>query len=489
MAKIECILALDQGTTSSRTIAFSATGEILFTSQREFKQYYPQAGWVEHDANEIWGTQLATLNEAVKWARESGAIILGIGVTNQRETVVIWERISGKPVAKAIVWQDRRTTDLCETLADSSDAGYIINETGLKIDPYFSASKLRWLLATNDLMPRALAGELLCGTIDSWLIWNLTGGVHVTDPSNASRTMLFSLHKRSWDERLLKIFDIPNAMLPRIVNSSGEIGRVKIGDAAGLPVLSCIGDQQAALFGQGCVKVGMAKNTYGTGCFMLQNTGGQPRSSSKGLLTTVAWALDGQYTFALEGSVFIGGALVQWLRDGLQIISKSAEIAALAGSVPDNGGIVIVPAFAGLGAPDWDSRARGLIIGITRGTTKAHIARAAEEAIAFQVAELLQSMNSDSGVTATELLVDGGGSNDALLMQLQADIAGVCVIKPQVSEATALGAALLGFRALGMNVQIDYLKTPYLPRSSDWVGAARAKWRNAVERSKGWAVA
>jgi glycerol kinase len=487
MAKIQCVLALDQGTTSSRTIAFSTDGEALFVSQREFAQHYPRPGWVEHSALDILNTQQATLADAVSWARESGVELLGVGVTNQRETVVLWEAATGKPLANAIVWQDRRTTEFCEKLAADKNSDYIVSETGLKLDPYFSASKINWLLQDPGIRARAKRGELLCGTIDSWIIWNLSGGTHITDPSNASRTMLFSLNKRDWDEKLLDIFEIPRKVLPKVVSSSGQLATISVGEGAGLHILSCIGDQQAALFGQGCVDIGMAKNTYGTGCFLLQNIGAVPRISKNGLLTTVAWSLDGHYTFALEGAVFIAGALVQWLRDGLQIISKSREIEALAASVDDSGGVVLVPAFAGLGAPDWDARARGLIIGITRGTTKAHIARAAEEAIAFQVADLLKAMNLDSGIAATELRVDGGGSNDSLLMQLQADVSGVRVIRPKVSEATAFGAALLALRALGIQPNFSAENQSFAPRSGEWIKSQKGRWREAVSRCKAWA--
>lgn len=488
MAATDCVLAIDQGTTSSRTIVFGLSGQVLFTAQREFKQSYPQPGWVEHDALEILDTQKRTLDEAILWVKQNGLQPLGIGVTNQRETITVWDAVSGQPVAPAIVWQDRRTTEACERLAAGPDASYITSQTGLRLDPYFSATKLMWMLQNEPShVSRANRGELLCGTMDSWIIWNLSGGTHVTDPSNASRTMLFSIESKSWDDRLLSIFGVPRNMLPRIVDSSGQIAVVASGEARGIPILSCIGDQQAALYGQGCLRPGMAKNTYGTGCFMLQNIGSTPRVSGNGLLTTVAWSIGGEYTYAMEGSVFVAGALVQWLRDGLQIIARSREIEALAASVPDSGGVVIVPAFAGLGAPDWDPRARGLIIGITRGTTRAHIARATEEAIAFQVADLVSAMAADSKCSIAELRVDGGGANDALLMQLQADIAGVTVVKPQVSEATALGAANLALKAIGREFELAETNTRFSPRSAPWVKDQRSRWRDAVARSRGWA--
>ncbi len=467
----------------------NAAGEVVFIAQKEFSQQFPKPGWVEHDASEILSTQFATLDEAVTWSRNHAFEPIGVGITNQRETIVVWEKKSGKPIAPAIVWQDRRTTEYCEHLRSSRNADYIINETGLQIDPYFSASKLAWIFKqTPGLSERARNGEILAGTIDSWLIWNLTAGGHFTEPSNASRTMLYSLHKRSWDERLLEIFSIPRASLPEVISSNGTFGVVKVGAAKDLPILAVLGDQQSALYGQGCTAIGSSKNTYGTGCFALQNIGEKPVRSSSRLLTTVAWSVNEKVTYALEGAVFIGGALVQWLRDGLGIISKSREIGELAASVPDSGGVVIVPAFSGLGAPHWDARARGLIIGITRGTTKAHIARAAEDAIAFQVADLLDAFAKDTR-PSKELRVDGGGAIDDLLMQTQADVANLTVLRAKVLESTALGVAKLAFETSGVswNRSLEGVFDRFVPNHHHSLLDQRARWSEAVSRAKGWA--
>ncbi|MDO5691751.1 MAG: glycerol kinase GlpK [Pseudomonadota bacterium] len=503
------ILALDQGTTSSRAIAFDAQGRVAAVAQREFAQHFPQPGWVEHDADEIWATQLAVAREctqklAVAQARRAQAAIeiAAIGITNQRETTVLWDRATGQPVAPAIVWQDRRTTARCEQLRRAGKAALIQRKTGLVLDAYFSATKLEWLL---DQVPgaraRAKAGELAFGTIDSWLIWNLTGGtVHATDASNAARTMLMDIHRLAWDDELLRLFNIPRAVLPRIVPSSGVLGETA-SDLFGvpIPIAGVAGDQQAATFGQACFAPGMAKNTYGTGCFMLMNTGTRAVRSRNQLLATVGWqgqdAAGARRTaYCLEGSVFMAGATVQWLRDGLQMIQSASEIEALAASVPDTGDVFLVPAFAGLGAPDWDGRARGTLVGLTRGTTRAHIARAALEAIALQSADIFGAMVRDSGIQLTELRVDGGASRNDLLMQLQADLAGVPVVRPRVTETTALGAAYLAGLATGVwrggdeiaaQWAVDRRFEPRLPEPQRLARIAR--WREAVKRSRGWA--
>ena len=442
------ILALDQGTTSSRAIVFDQEGSIKSLAQKEFKQYFPQPAWVEHDATEIWASQRGVAVEAVTRAGLEMRDIAAIGITNQRETTVLWDRKTGQPIYHAIVWQDRRTAGLCDQLKSAGLVGEIQQRTGLVIDAYFSGSKLRWLL---DNVPgardRAERGELAFGTIDSWLVWNLTGGHrHVTDPSNASRTMLFNIHTSDWDDELLKILNVPRAVLPEVASSSEIYGETE----DGVPIAGIAGDQQAALFGQACTQPGMVKNTYGTGCFMLMNTGEQPIASMNNLLTTVAWRLGkGKTQYALEGSVFIGGAVVQWLRDGLGIIRDSREIEELARSVPDNGGVYLVSAFAGLGAPHWDQYARGAIVGLTRGATAGHIARAAEEGIAFQVADVLRCMEKDSGIKLKELRVDGGACADDLLMQFQSDILNVPIVRPFVKETTAMGAAYLAGLAVG----------------------------------------
>ena len=491
------VLALDQGTTSSRAIVFDQLGTIQGVAQREFEQFFPQPGWVEHDAGEIWESQLAVAKEALLASKIEASDLAAIGITNQRETTVVWERATSKPIAKAIVWQDRRTAGFCDELKADGLAKTIQEKTGLVIDAYFSGTKLRWLL---DNVPgarsRAEAGELAFGTIDSWLIWNLTGGKrHVTDVSNASRTMIFDIHKGDWDAELLEMLQIPAAVLPEVCSSSevyGETAPEILGRA--VPVAGIAGDQQAALFGQMCLEPGMVKNTYGTGCFILMNTGTQAASSRNQLLTTVAWRIGSQTVYALEGSVFIAGAVVQWLRDGLKIIRDSGDVEELAASVPDNGGVYLVPAFTGLGAPHWDPYARGTIIGLTRDSSAAHIARAALESIAYQVADAVAAMQDDAGFSLTELRVDGGASVNDLLMQFQADVLGVPVVRSQMAEATALGAAYLAGLAVGYWEDLPAIASqwkaqrvfePQIPESERQ--DLREQWTRAVERSKGWA--
>jgi len=489
------VLALDQGTTSSRAILFGRDGTARATAQQEFRQIFPQPGWVEHDATEIWATQSGVMHEALAKAHVSAQDVVAIGITNQRETTVVWDRATGRPIANAIVWQDRRTASMCDELRAAGHAGTFAAKTGLVLDAYFSGTKLRWLLDRVDgARARAMRGELAFGTIDAWLVWNLTGGrVHCTDASNASRTLLFDIHTGDWDDELLRILDIPRSVLPQVVASSGTCGTTRIGDHE-VPIAGIAGDQQAALFGQACVSPGLAKNTYGTGCFLLLNTGSNAVASRNNLVTTVAWKRDGRLEYALEGSVFIGGAVVQWLRDGLQIVRSAGEIEALAASVPDNGGVYLVPAFAGLGAPHWDAYARGAMFGLTRGSTRAHIARAALEGIAFQSAEILEAMERDAGITLSELRVDGGAAANNLLMQFQADILGVPVVRPQVLETTALGAAYLAGLATGFwsgtddiahNIRIERRFEPAMRREQ--AGELREEWAKAVARTKGWA--
>ncbi|MCC2634295.1 MAG: glpK [Ramlibacter sp.] len=499
------ILALDQGTTSSRAIVFDRQGEVVAVAQREFQQIFPQPGWVEHDAREIWATQHAVALEALDALEETsgasrGSDIAGIGITNQRETTLLWDRETGHPVANAIVWQDRRTAGRCDQLRLQGHAARIQRKTGLVIDAYFSGTKLEWLL---DNVPgardRAEAGELAFGTIDSWLVWNLTAGrVHATDASNASRTMLFNLHTQDWDDELLKLLRVPRAVLPDVVPSSGVIAESDSSVfGAALPIAGIAGDQQAATFGQACFAPGMAKNTYGTGCFMLMNTGAQPVASRNRLLTTVGWqGPPGLHrtAYCLEGSVFMAGATVQWLRDGLQVIKSAAEVESLAAQVDDTGDVYLVPAFAGLGTPDWDGYARGTLVGMTRGTTRAHIARAALEAVALQSADVFGAMTRDARIPLRELRVDGGASRNNLLMQMQADFLGVPVVRPQVTETTALGAAYLAGLATGFwrdaeeisaQWQVDRRFEPHMGENDRT--AKLARWREAVERAKGWA--
>ncbi len=489
------ILALDQGTTSSRAIVFDRSGAACGIAQREFSQFFPQPGWVEHDPTEIWTSQSLVMHEALAEAGISAGDLAAIGIANQRETTVLWERATGRPLHNAIVWQDRRTAPMCDALREAGHAPLIARKTGLVIDAYFSGTKLRWLLDNVDgARQRALRGELAFGTIDSWLVWQLTEGrVHCTDASNASRTMLYDIHTGDWDDELLALLDVPRAVLPTIVPSSGVCGEAKI-DGAMVPIAGIAGDQQAALFGQACLEPGLAKNTYGTGCFLLLNTGTSAVASKNNLLTTVAWRRGDTLTYALEGGVFIGGAVVQWLRDGLQIIRHAHEVEALAASIPDNGGVYLVPAFAGLGAPHWDAYARGAMFGLTRGATRAHIARAALEAIAYQSADLLAAMEKDAGMVSTELRVDGGATANNLLMQFQSDLLGIPVVRPKVAETTALGAAYLaglavGYWAsdadIGANWQVDRRFEPAMPR--DRAAELRAGWDKAVARTKDWA--
>ncbi|AWN24323.1 glycerol kinase [Deinococcus irradiatisoli] len=490
------ILALDQGTTSSRAIVFDQAGNIRAQAQKEFRQIFPRPGLVEHDAQELWSTQLGVAQEAITQAGLRAHDIAAIGITNQRETVVIWERQSGKPIHNAVVWQDRRTAGECDQLRAAGQEDLIQRKTGLIIDAYFSGTKVRWLL---DHVPgareRAERGELAFGTVDSWLVYNLTGGeCHITDATNASRTMLYNIHTGAWDDELLELLQVPRAILPEVRPSSevyGETAEGLLGSR--IKIAGIAGDQQAATFGQACLKRGMAKNTYGTGCFMLMNTAGEAVPSRNKLLTTVAWQLGGERTYALEGSVFVAGAVVQWLRDGLGIIRSSHEVEALASSVPDSGGVYLVPAFVGLGAPYWDSYARGSLLGMTRGTTKAHIARAALEAVAFQSAELLEAMQKDSGAALTELRVDGGASNNDLMMQFQADVLGVPVVRPRVTETTALGAAYLAGLAVGYWHSTEEIAAqwqegqrfePAMPE--DERRRRLTTWKRAVERARGW---
>ena len=444
------ILALDQGTTSSRAIVFDRSGSIISMAQQEFRQIFPKPGWVEHDPQEIWASQANVATQALSKAGLAGTDLAAIGITNQRETTVVWDRTTGKPVYNAIVWQDRRTAAACDRLKAEGLEKMVRRKTGLVLDAYFSGTKLQWILRhVPGAKAKAKAGRLAFGTIDSWLVWNLTGGrQHITDPSNASRTMLFNIQTGEWDQELLDLFGIPRSLLPAVLSSSEVYGETTL-PGASVPIAGIAGDQQAALFGQACLRPGMVKNTYGTGCFMLMHTGTKAVVSRNQLLTTIAWRVRNRTEYALEGSVFVAGAVVQWLRDGLKIIGSSAEVEALAAQVPDSGGVYLVPAFAGLGAPHWDPYARGLIIGLTRGTTRAHIARAALEGIAYQVADILQAMESDAGIRLRELRVDGGASANKLLLQFQADLLGVPVVRPRISETTALGVAYLAGLAVG----------------------------------------
>ncbi|TCD04257.1 glycerol kinase [Pedobacter frigidisoli] len=458
------ILSLDQGTTSSRAIIFNHDGEIVAIAQREFTQIYPQAGWVEHDPLEIWSTQLSVATEVIVKAGLSATDIDSIGITNQRETTVVWDRETGKPIYNAIVWQDRRTAAYCDEIKAKGLSPKIQEKTGLIIDSYFSATKAKWILENVEgARAQAEAGKLAFGTIDTWLIWKLTGGeTHVTDVTNASRTMLFNIHNLSWDEELLSLFEIPKSMLPE-VKSSSEVYGVSAGRilAAKIPIAGLAGDQQSALFGQMCTKVGMVKNTYGTGCFMLMNIGAEPKISANNLLTTIAWKIKDDVQYALEGSIFIGGAVVQWLRDEMGMISRSADVETLAQKVKDTDGVYVVPAFAGLGAPHWDQHARGTITGLTRGTNKSHIARAALESIAYQTMDVLKAMEADAGLNITELRVDGGATANNLLMQFQADLLNCKVIRPEVTEVTAIGAAYLAGLATGYWESVDQIRSQW----------------------------
>ena len=491
------VLALDQGTTSSRAILFDRSGRPWRIAQQEYAQSYPQPGWVEHDPEAIWQSQLEVARSVLREAGVTAGQIAAIGITNQRETTVLWDRATGEAIAPAIVWQDRRTAGLCETLKAAGHAAYVSERTGLLLDPYFSGTKLKWLLDNAPgARARAERGELAFGTVDSWLAWKLTAGrSHVTDASNASRTLLFDIHRGCWDEGLLALLDIPASLLPQVVDSSGRIGDI---DArwlgAEIPLAGMAGDQQAATFGQACLQRGMAKNTYGTGCFLMMNTGNRPIASQHRLLGTVGWQRRGETVYLLEGSVFMGGAVVQWLRDGLGMISSSAEIETLAASVPDSGGAYLVPAHTGLGAPYWDPYARGALLGMTRGTTRAHIARAALEAISYQSAEVLQAMEQDSGAPLSELRVDGGAAGNNLLLQCQADLLGVPVVRPVVTETTALGAAFLAGLAVGFwqdEAELAALwqaERRFEPAmSADQRQSLLAGWKRAVARSLAWA--
>jgi glycerol kinase len=496
---VSYILALDQGTTSSRAILFDRAGQPVATAQKEFRQIFPQPGWVEHDADEIWSSQVGVASEAIARLGLRQGDLAALGITNQRETTVVWNRRTGRPVHKAIVWQDRRTADFCGELKARGLEPLFQQKTGLLLDAYFSGTKVRWLL---DHVPEARAmaerGELAFGTVDSWLLWRLTAGqVHATDATNASRTLLFNIHTRCWDDELLGLLEIPRSMLPEVRSSSEIYGQSAPGILPfEIPIAGIAGDQHAATFGQAALESGMAKNTYGTGCFMLLNTGATPIASRHQLLTTIAWQLGERVDYALEGSVFVAGAVVQWLRDGLQIIRSSEEVEALAGTVEDSGGVLLVPAFVGLGAPYWDSYARGTMVGLTRGSTRAHIARAALESIALQSAELLEAMHQDSGLALTEMRVDGGAARNNLLMQIQADVLGIPVVRPTVTETTALGAAYLAGLAVGYWESTEEIarqwqaERRFEPRTSaDERGAKLATWRRAVERSRAWETA
>lgn len=491
------ILALDQGTTSSRAIVFDHTGAIKTVAQKEFEQIFPQPGWVEHNPEEIWTSQIGVAIEALGKVDLRPRDISAIGITNQRETTIVWDRETGKPVYNAIVWQDRRTAQFCDELKAQGHEATIQDRTGLLIDAYFSASKIAWILNNvPGARQQAEAGKLAFGTVDSWLIWKLTSGhVHATDITNASRTMIFNIHTAQWDEVLLRIFGIPSSMLPKVGASSENYGEVTTTlGLGGIAIAGIAGDQQSSLFGQRCFSPGLTKNTYGTGCFLLQNIGTKPIKSSNRLVTTVAWKVGETIEYALEGSVFVGGAVVQWLRDGLGLIRNSSDVEALAASVPDNGGVYFVPAFVGLGAPHWDQYARGAILGLTRGTNAGHIARAAVESIAYQVADLLHATQKDSGTTLSELHVDGGTTANSMLMQFQADILGIPVVRPAMAESTALGAAYLAGLSGGVWQNINEIMAlplkeqrfePRMKRSE--ADSLRARWNEALSRSRGWA--
>lgn len=489
------ILSLDAGTTSSRAIVFNKQGKICSVAQKEFKQIFPQSGWVEHDPHEIWASQASVVAEAITMIGINGKNIDGIGITNQRETTIVWDRATGDPVYNAIVWQDRRTSQYCDQLRAEGKTEFIQKKTGLILDAYFSATKVKWILDNvKGVRERAEKGELAFGTVDSWLVWQLTRGEqHITDVSNASRTMLYNIHTMSWDEELLKLFNIPMSMMPAVKASSEIYGHTKTTIfASKVPISGIAGDQQAALFGQMCTEPGMIKNTYGTGCFILMNTGNKPVASKNNLITTIGWKIGDKVTYALEGSIFVGGAIVQWLRDGLKVINSSSEVEKLAMTEKDNGDVYFVPALTGLGAPHWDQYARGAIVGISRGTTEGHIARAALEGIAYQTMDVVEAMVLDSGVPLKELRVDGGAANNNLLMQFQSTQLGVKVIRPQTTETTALGAAYLAGLAVGFWDSIDeikkqwYVETEFTPDQTVDTKVLRDKWRDAVGRSLNW---
>jgi glycerol kinase len=490
------ILALDQGTTSSRAILFDQKGAIKSIAQKEFTQIYPQPGWVEHDAGEIWSTQIGVAAEAVSKAGLKSADIEAIGITNQRETTVVWDRKTGDPVYNAIVWQDRRTASYCDNLRAQGLEDNIRQKTGLVIDAYFAATKINWILENvSGAREKAEAGDLAFGTIDSWLIWKLTDGKkHLTDVTNASRSLLYNINTLTWDDELLKLFDIPKNMLPEVHSSSEIVAETSQSIfSSAIPIAGIAGDQHAALFGQMCTNPGMVKNTYGTGCFMLMNIGDKPIISKNKLVTTIAWKIKDEVHYALEGSIFIAGAVVQWLRDGLKVISSSAEVEELAQKVKSSDGVYLVPAFAGLGAPHWDQHARGTMVGMTRGTTSAHIARAALESIAFQTYDVLKAMEADSGIEIKELRVDGGATGNDLLMQFQSDILGARVVKPAVSEVTAIGAAYLAGLATGYWGSIDEIREQWNVTSSYKPNEASSNeelikgWERAVKAAKAWA--
>lgn len=490
------ILALDQGTTSSRAIVFNHSGRPVASAQKEFTQIYPKPGWVEHDPEEIWSTQAGVATEVLALAGLKSSDVAGIGITNQRETTVVWNRLTGKPVYNAIVWQDRRTAEFCDRLKAEGTDSLILERTGLIVDAYFSATKIKWILDNvGGARELAARGELAFGTVDSWLVWNLTRGkLHITDVSNASRTMLFNIHTLEWDRELLSVFDIPESMLPVVKSSSEIYGSTEGQFSSEIPVAGIAGDQQAALFGQMCIEPGMVKNTYGTGCFMMMNIGNKPIASKSRLLTTVAWKIGNETRYAFEGSIFIAGAVVQWLRDSLGVIAKSADVEALAAKVSDSDGVYFVPAFAGLGAPYWNQHARGTIVGITRGSTTAHIARAALDSIAFQTFEVLQAMEKDSGIDIRELRVDGGATVNNNLMQFQADLLQASVIRPEITETTALGAAYLAGLATGYWKNIDEISKQWqMDRIFVPVMAPEKKeslvkgWKRAVKATEAWA--
>ncbi|MBA4142387.1 MAG: glycerol kinase GlpK [Nitrosospira sp.] len=491
------ILALDAGTTSVRAILFDHDGQIRAVAQQEIRQVFPQPGWVEHNPREIWQRQMAVAIEALECAHIRPCEVAGLGIANQRETAIVWDRESGNPVYNAIVWQDRRTAGMCDELSGAGHDGTIQKLTGLILDPYFSATKIAWILDNvAGARMQAEAGKLIFGTVDTWLVWNLTGGrkAHVTDPGNASRTMLFNIHAGKWDKELLDLFRIPESMLPEVRSSSEVYGETGATPGLGrIAVAGMAGDQQAALFGQMCVQPGLGKNTYGTGCFLLQNIGTEPVASQQRLLTTVAWKIGEKQEFALEGSIFVAGAVVQWLRDGLQLVRSAREVDILAASVPDSGGVVLVPAFTGLGAPHWDPYARGIMSGLTLDTSPAHIARAALEGVAFQVADLIDAMRADTGKELKELRVDGGASRSEPMMQFQADLLGVPVVRPAVIETTALGAAYLAGLAVGFwpdtaaiatHWQVEKVFEPRMTRAH--VTELRGRWNEALSRAKNW---
>jgi glycerol kinase len=490
------ILALDQGTTSSRSILFDQHGKIKSVAQKEFEQIFPKPGWVEHDPNEIWSSQISTATEALSRASIDADQVAAIGITNQRETTIVWDRTTGKPVYNAIVWQDRRTSGMCDQLKDAGHVDLFQEKTGLILDAYFSGTKIKWILDNVDgARERAENGDLCFGTVDSWLVWKMTKGTkHITDATNASRTLIYNIHDGDWDDEILDLLDIPRSMLPEVRDSSEVYGHTQTDNIAGrVPISGIAGDQQAALFGQMCTRPGMGKNTYGTGAFMVQHTGTEAVKSENNLLTTIAYQINGTTYYALEGSIFIAGAVVQWLRDGLKIIRDSAEVEELARSVDDNGGCYLVPAFVGLGAPHWDQYARGVITGITRGVEQGHIARAALESIAYQVADVIDAMEADSGIETPELRVDGGAAANDLMLQFQADILGIPVVRPETLETTALGAAYLAGLAVDYWNDLDEIQTQWKmdrkftpSMSQDRVSELRHNWDKALERAKAW---